>query len=244
MTPAPVGQQCPDCVAEGKRTVRQVRTIFGGKAITRPTITYTLIGINVVIFVVGLLTGSNAMLGRFGMQPVLIATHDDYYRLFTSMFMHASIVHIGFNMLVLWIVGQQLEVLLGHSRYLVLYLVSGLAGMVVSFWFSPLNTNAVGASGAIFGLMGGLLVAGRQLRYDVTQVASLIGINLVIGFFIPNVDWRAHVGGLAGGVLMGIVFAHGPKKNRVAFEVGATLLIVAALVVATMIRVQRIRNGA
>ena len=243
MTPAPVGQQCPDCVNEGQKTVRQPRTVFGGRVIARPTITYALLAINVGVFIVASLTGLTHAINKLAMNPYLIATKGDYYRLFTAVFMHASITHILFNMLVLWIVGQQLEALLGHSRFLALYLISGFAGSVASFWFNQVGIQGVGASGAIFGLMGGLLVAGRRLRYDVTQVAFLIGINLVIGFFWPGVDWRAHLGGLIAGLAVGFVFAHSPKKNRVAIEVLGCLAIVGLLVLATVIRANAIRNG-
>jgi membrane associated rhomboid family serine protease len=236
MTQAPVGQQCPDCVNEGKRTVRQTRTVLGGRAISRPTVTYTLLIMNVIVFVITYVTGHNAAIDKFGMQPIEIAVNHQYYRLFTSVFMHENIAHIGFNMLVLWIIGQQLEALLGHSRFIVLYLISGFAGAVASFWFSPIGIVGIGASGAIFGLMGGLLVAGRRLRYDVTQVAVLIGINLVIGFVLAGTDWRAHLGGLAGGLAVGAVFAHGPKKYRLAFEIASCVVIVAILVGLTLLR--------
>ncbi len=240
MTPAPVGQHCPDCVNEGKKTVRQVRTVLGGRPISRPTVTYALIGINVVAFIAAWSTGLDKANGNLGMWPVGIGYKHEYYRLFTSMFMHASITHIAFNMIVLWIIGQQLEVLLGHSRFITLYFVSGLAGAVASFYFSDIRTLAVGASGAIFGLMGGLLVAGRRLRYDVTQVAALIGINIVFGFLWPGTDWKAHLGGLVGGLLMGLVYAHGPKRNRLVFELGCTVVIVAVLVGLIAIRSHQI----
>lgn len=240
MTQAPVGQQCPSCVNEGKRTVRKARTALGGRAISRPTVTYTLLGLNVVVFIVTLLTGHNAAVNRFGMQPIEIGVNHEYYRLFTSIFMHENFAHIGFNMLVLWIIGQQLEALLGHSRFIVLYLISGFAGAVASFWFSPIGIVGIGASGAIFGLMGGLLVAGRRLRYDVTQVGVLIGINLVIGFILPGTDWRAHLGGLVAGLAIGAVFAHGPKKGRLVFEITMCTIVVVLLIGLTVLRANHI----
>jgi membrane associated rhomboid family serine protease len=236
MTAAPVGQHCPDCVNEGKRTVRQPRTVLGGRPISKPTVTYVLLVLNVAVFGLTAATGHNAAVAKYGMQPAYISLRHEYYRLFTSTFMHASVTHILFNMLVLWIIGTQLEALLGHSRFIALYLISGLGGAVASFWFSPINTLGIGASGAIFGLMGGLLIAGRRLRYDVTQVGTLIVINLVIGFLWPGVDWRAHLGGLVSGLLVGAVFAHGPKKNRLLFEVVSCLVIVAVLVGLTLVR--------
>ena len=97
--------------------------------------------------------------------------------------------------------GPPLERLLGHARFLILYLLAGLGGAVASFAFSDINTVSVGASGAIFGLMGALVVAGRRLAHDVTQVLVLLGINVVIGFIAPGVDWRAHLGGLVTGAV-------------------------------------------
>jgi len=216
--------------------VRQVRTVLGGRPISRPTVTYALIAANVVVFVVASVTGLTKVNDRFGMSPPDIALHNEYYRLFTSMFLHENLAHIGFNMLVLWIIGQQLEVLLGHARYTVLYFLSGLAGATASFYFSPVLTVAIGASGAIFGLMGGLLVAGRRMRYDVTQVGALIGINIVFGFVWPGTDWRAHLGGLAAGLVLGFVFAHAPKRNRLLFEVVACVAMLAVLVVVIVAR--------
>jgi membrane associated rhomboid family serine protease len=240
MTQAPVGQQCPDCVNEGKRTVRQARTVLGGRTISRPTVTYTLLIMNVVVFVITLITGHDNAIDNLGLRPKAIALDHEYYRLFTCIFMHENIMHIGFNMLVLWIIGQQLEVLLGHSRFIVLYLISGFSGSVASFWLSPVGITGIGASGAIFGLMGGLLIAGRRLRYDVTQVAVLIGINLVIGFILAGTDWRAHLGGLAGGLAVGAVFAHSPKKNRLVFEITMCTIIVVLLVGLTALRANQI----
>jgi membrane associated rhomboid family serine protease len=199
-----------------------------------------LLGLNIVAFVVSMALGLTNVNDHYGMWPIGIALNHEYYRLFTSMFLHASLTHIAFNMLVLWIVGQQLESLIGHTRFVTLYLLSGLAGATASYWFGPVNALAVGASGAIFGLMGGLLIAGRRLRYDVTQIAVLIGINIVFSFLWPGVDWRAHLGGLVGGVILGFVFAHAPKKNRLLFEIALCLLFSAVLVGAIGLRSHQI----
>ena len=110
-------------------------------------------------------------------------------------------------MYVLYVLGPPLERLLGHGRFLALFLIAGLGGAVASFSFSSINTVSVGASGAIFGLMGALVVAGRHLRADITQVLVLIGINVVIGFIAPGIDWRAHLGGLLTGAAVAFVFS-------------------------------------
>ena len=242
MISASVGFQCPECVAEGKASAPQVRTRLGAPVISRPYVTLTLIGINVVVFALQFLSVKNPANGLdeisndFGQWPVGVALGNEYYRLFTSMFLHASLLHIGFNMLVLWMLGPQLEQMLGHVRYTVLYLVAGLGGSVASFWFSEPNIVGIGASGAIFGLMGAYVVVGRALRADVSQVLGLIAINVVIGFVAGGVDWRAHLGGLATGALVAAVFAFAPARSRVAVQVLGVLAIVAVLAALVVMR--------
>lgn len=246
MTSASVGFQCPECVAEGKASVRPVRTRLGAKVPTKPYVTYVLIAACVVVFGLqvtappGRLPGLDAVTEQFALIPSFVALLDEYYRLFTVMFLHASILHIGFNMLVLWILGPQIENVLGHLRFAVLYLVAGFGGAVASFWFSPITVPGVGASGAIFGLMGAYLVLGRRLGADVAQVLGLIAINVVIGFVVPGVDWRAHLGGLATGVAVAFVMAYAPSRHRVASQVAGVVVIVAALALFTLLRDQAI----
>ena len=141
--------------------------------------------------------------------------------------MHSTgfIFHVALNMYTLWIFGQLLESLLGRGRFLALYLISGLAGSVGGHLAvaAPL-TAVVGASGAIFGLMGAFLVIQRRLGGNMTQLLVLVGINLVIGF-IPgtNIAWQAHVGGLVGGALMGLIFVRDAERRQRTLQ---TVLIV------------------
>jgi len=214
MIPAAVGFQCPDCVAAGQATVREPRTVFGGQLTTSSSVTMSLIGICVAIFLLQFLVGVNAIAADWGMWPVGVALNDQWYRLLTSVFLHGSWLHLAFNMYVLYVLGPPLERLLGHARFLFLFLIAGLGGAVASFTFSSINTVSVGASGAIFGLMGALVVAGRHLRADITQVLILIGINVVIGFIAPGVDWRAHLGGLLTGAAVAFVFSKAPSGSR------------------------------
>src|SRR5919205_779781 len=181
MHQAAVGFQCPECVREGARTVRQPRTAFGGRPAGDGLVTRVLIGINVVVFLLLLLTGgrSSDLLPRLWLSPETLCRSDQlgrcgsllpgvadgaFWQLVTSFFTHVEFWHIGFNMLALYVLGPQLEALLGRSRYLALYLLSGLFGSLAVFWLSPVNQPTVGASGAIFGLMGALLVAAVKLR--------------------------------------------------------------------------------
>ena len=229
MTSASVGFQCPECVAEGAAAVPATRTRFGGVAISRPYVTLTLIGINVVVFGWEFLAGVDTVASNWGMWPVGVALDNEYYRLFTATFLHENLLHIGFNMLVLWMLGPQLEVLLGHVRFTVLYLVAGLGGSVASFWFSSPSVVGIGASGAIFGLMGAYVVVGRALRADISQVLGLIAINVVIGFVGGGIDWRAHLGGLVTGALVAAIFAYAPTTQRVLWQVVGVVVVVVAL---------------
>ena len=236
MVSASVGFQCPECVAEGRASIPEVRTRLGAKTITRPYVTFALIGINVAVFGLELLGGVDAIANSWGMRPIAVALNDEYYRLFTAMFLHETIWHIGFNMLVLWMLGPQLEQVLGHVRFSVLYLVAGLGGSVASFWFSDPRVTGIGASGAIFGLMGAYVVVGRALRADISQVVGLIALNVVIGFVGGNIDWRAHLGGLVTGAIIAAIFSFAPKNQRVLVQVAGVVLVVSALVFLVSVR--------
>jgi membrane associated rhomboid family serine protease len=239
MRSAPVGFQCPDCVGEAARTVRQPVTISGGGLITKPYVTWTLIGLTVAVFLWQFAVGVGAVAEDYGMWPFGIVLYGEWWRLLTAAFLHGSWLHIAFNMYVLFVLGPTLERVLGHVRFIVLYVVAALGGSVISYTFSDPRTVSVGASGAIFGLMGALIVAGRRMRWDITQVLILLGINVVIGFLSPEVDWRAHFGGLVVGALVAGVFVWTPAPFRAVrglWQTLGVLLILAVLVAVTMWR--------
>ena len=240
MTSASVGFQCPECVNAGRATTPSARTALGAQTISRPYVTLTLIGLNLSVFVWELLAGQDAVSNDWAMIPSVIAVYNEYYRLFTSMFVHYGFLHIGFNMLVLWMLGPALERILGHVRYASLYLVAGLGGAVASFWFTDPMTSAAGASGAIFGLMGAYVVVGRRMQADITQVVGLIAINVVIGFVAGGIDWRAHLGGLVTGALLGAILAYAPARGRVLWQVAGVVLVCVLLVAATLVRDQEL----
>jgi membrane associated rhomboid family serine protease len=240
MIAAPVGFRCPDCV-RAEQPVQPV-TVAGATAILKPYVTYTLIVINVVVFAIQYMGGINEVAAEFGMWPVGIAAGGEWYRLISSAFLHGSFLHIAFNMYVLFALGPTLERILGHTRFIALYVTAALGGAVASYYFSDIRTVSVGASGAIFGLMGALVVAGRRLRYDVTQVLILLGINVVIGFIAPGIDWRAHLGGLVVGAAVATILVHAPKRGRTLIQiagVGGVLLVLIAL---TMMRTAQIQE--
>jgi membrane associated rhomboid family serine protease len=243
MTPAAVGFQCPACVMAGAAAVRAPKTVAGAGLISKPTVTYALIGINVAVFGIQMLVGISALATDFGMWPFGIAIGGEWWRLLTSAFLHGSLLHIGFNMFVLFALGPTLERVLGHGRYLALYLLAALGGSVASYVFSDIRTVSVGASGAIFGLMGALLVAGRRLKSDMRQVAILLVINVVIGFLAPGIDWRAHLGGLVVGAAVAAVLVWTPPALRAVqglWQVLGLIAIVAVLALLTMVRTWQI----
>jgi membrane associated rhomboid family serine protease len=242
MVAAPVGFQCPDCVAGATAAQRHVTTVAGGTPINKPLVTYGLIGINVGIFVLQFAIGINAVAGDWGMWPVGVAVGGEWWRLITAAFLHGSFLHIAFNMYVLFALGPTLERILGHGRYLTLYVLSALGGGVASYVFSDVRTVSVGASGAIFGLMGALVVAGRRLRYDVTQVLVLLGINVAIGFFSAGVDWRAHLGGLVTGAVVAAIMVYPGRRHRATVQAVGLTSVVVVLVGLTLWRTAQINE--
>jgi membrane associated rhomboid family serine protease len=225
MRDAAVGHQCVDCVSEGARTTRQPRTRFGGaQRGPAPVVTYVLIAVNVVMFV--LQTVSAQVEDALEMQSPAVAD-GELWRLLTSAFLHYGPTHILFNMWALYVVGPPLESALGRSRYIALYFMSALGGSVLVYLLSPTGASTAGASAAVFGLFGATFVVARRLRLDVRGVVFLIVANLVITFLIPNISWQGHIGGLVTGAAIAAAYAYAPRKSRNLIQVGAT---VAALV--------------
>lgn len=136
----------------------------------------------------------------------------EWYRIFTVALVHAGLMHLAFNMWALFVLGNPIEQAFGKVRFLTVFMISLITGSLTSLAFAPPNQFAVGASGAIFGLFGALAVTGRKIGVDVRTIMVLIGINLAIGFVLPNIDWHAHLGGLIGGALTAVVLL---RKKRV-----------------------------
>jgi membrane associated rhomboid family serine protease len=205
---APVGIRCPDHAGRAQGTARVTsgvrRASFEG---TGALVTKTLIAINALVFLACLAQGSSlSQTSGTIFEKGALYIHGgldkgEWWRLITAAFLHGSILHIAMNMFVLWIVGAPVEQALGRGRFLVLYLVSGLSGSAGALIFSP-NAVTVGASGAIFGILGAALVLESQRSYVLGgQAFGLIVINLVLTFAIPNISVGGHLGGLAGGAL-------------------------------------------
>jgi membrane associated rhomboid family serine protease len=204
---APVGIRCPDHSgqAQGTQRVSQGlrRASFEG---TGAIVTKALIAINVGVYLLELAAGGelNGTGNRIYLEGVLFGPFvaaGDWWRLFTSMFLHYGPIHLAFNMLALWWFGAAVEGVLGRGRYLLLYIVSGLAGSAGALLFSP-ESATVGASGALFGILGAALVLERQGTHVFGGAAlGIIVLNLVFTFAIPGISIGGHLGGLAGGVL-------------------------------------------
>lgn len=245
MIAADVGYQCPDCVGAAAARSRSATTVFGGQIGRDGAVSTALIvgcvGLYVLVGLLGLAGGTS----RWAMQPVAIALGDQWFRLGTAIFMHAGLLHLGLNMYALYLLGPPLERALGHGRFLTLFLVSGFGGSVASYWFSPLRTFSVGASGAVFGLMAGWIVVHRRLDADATPVIALLAINVAIGFLIGGIDWRAHLGGAAVGALVTVILTSGRGAQGKA-QAGRQALLVAAvvlgLVAATVSRSAQIQS--
>jgi membrane associated rhomboid family serine protease len=241
MHPASVGFQCPECVREGNASVRTARTVYGGRVRpgTQPgLVTRVLIGINVVVFIITASSGANVLSGstgsstiynRFALIPVDVA-HGQWYRLITAAFLHYGIIHILFNMYALYLIGPQLEAVLGRLRFVVLYVLAGIGGGLLSVALGPLNEQAAGASGAIFGLFGALYIVARHMNLQTNSIVVTIAINLVFTFAISNIDWRGHVGGLVTGTVIALVFAYAPQgPNRIRLQAAGVAVIAVLL---------------
>jgi membrane associated rhomboid family serine protease len=243
MRPAAVGFQCPECIKEGAKSTRSGRTAYGGLRPTDASVTSgVLIALNVAVWIAVLATGGAAsrVLDWLVLRPqglcltsagafdsdglscqagaTLLPGFVDgaYWQLLTSMFSHLAIWHIGFNMLALWVLGPQLEVAVGRLRFLALYFVSGLAGGALVLWAGPEYTagGTLGASGAIFGLMGALAVIALKVGGDVRGVLTWIGINFALTFLIGNISWQGHLGGFLAGSAIGAVLVFAPRGPR------------------------------
>jgi membrane associated rhomboid family serine protease len=248
MTPAPVGLRCPDHAGTrrgprvGGRQLVLPQTKLGG---TQALVTKALIAINVAIYLLTTVQGHglNSPGGTLWDKMILwgpYVHHGDWWRLITAAFLHASVIHIAFNMLALWWIGAPVENYLGRTRYIGLYLVGGLAGSAGALVTSP-TIPVVGASGAIFAILGAMLILEWQATGRLGGNAmTLIVLNLVIGFAFNgaggNISIGGHVGGLIGGILATLAFARWGKGHAAYGKLGlagtAGLVFVAAASVA------------
>jgi membrane associated rhomboid family serine protease len=220
MTSTAVGMRCPECSRQRTKVVR-MRELS-----TVPRVTYALIAINAIVFLAegrfslsgeagsSAIYEKGALLGSSEYPPLAGqgVAHGQWWRIVTGGFLHENLLHIGFNMWVLYILGQMLEPALGRVKFATIYGVSLLAGSCGALLVSP-HALTVGASGAIFGLMGAAAVEMRARQIPLMQsgVGGLIAINLVISFTIPGISWGGHIGGLIGGTLAALAIQVGDR---------------------------------
>jgi membrane associated rhomboid family serine protease len=244
MNSAAVGFQCPSCVKEGAKTTRSGRAPYGGAPSANPAMTSIgLIVLNIAVWVT--ITANDALVDRLAILPagrcvagngyypnateatctglnahwVSGVADGAYWQPITSIFSHVEVWHIAFNMMALYFLGPQLEMILGRARFLAVYLLSGLAGSTAVMWLSSESGQTLGASGAIFGLMGALLVVGLKIRANVQQLLFWIGLNVVFTVTASSfISWQGHFGGLVGGAVLAAIVVYAPRKGRAAFQ--------------------------
>jgi membrane associated rhomboid family serine protease len=257
MHSAAVGFQCPSCVSEGARQTRSGRTAYGGVRSSNPALTsQVLIAINVAVWIAILATGyrSSDLINRIALLPRGLCEAPDgnlygppeavcdasaglwfpgvadgaLWQLVTSMFSHVEPWHLAVNMFALWFLGPQLELAIGRVRFLALYFVSGLGGSALVFLAAAEHSRTVGASGAIFGLMGALLVIALRVRGNVQDILMWIGLNfLVTVIWSSFISWQGHLGGFVSGVALMGVLVYAPKSRRTTWQVLGVLVIAA-----------------
>jgi membrane associated rhomboid family serine protease len=221
---ASIGYQCVDCVAGDAQSRRRAGARSRSSALpwatrTGPSVVIPiLIGINVAIFVFtvaragSLSNNADAPLfQQWALQPAAVA-RGAWWQMLTSGFLHIGPLHLIFNMIALWVIGRDLERVLGSVRFLVVYLVSLLGGSLTVFLFANPVSNTAGASGAVFGLMGGLAVVLMRLRLSPRPALTIIVLNVIISFAVPNISILGHLGGLAFGAALTAAMVYAPKS--------------------------------
>lgn len=239
---AAVGVHCIDCVREAARNTPAQSTVLGGKVRQgRPVVTITLIALCVVSFLAQNMSTSWTQALIFSPE---LGQHEPY-RFLTAAFLHSTgwVAHLLFNMMALWFIGPYLETTLGRWRYLSLYLLAAVGGnvlvllladspYVMGTWYQ----GVLGASGAVFGLFGAVLVVVRRLGQSARSMVVVIALNLGISFVVPGISWQGHVGGLIVGALLGAVYAYAPRPRRREVGIGATVGVAALLVLTVVLR--------
>ena len=237
MTATPVGMRCPDCAGR-KQRVQTLRSMH-----VEPIATYVLIGINVLLFL-GSGAGGSFLTGSGSSSQVFFdlalfgpaVDQGDYWRLVTCGFLHSGLLHIGFNMYILYWLGTMIEPVLGHPRFLALYLASLLAGSFGALLLNP-NSITVGASGAVFGLMGAAFVMQRLRGIDPMQsgIGPVILFNLALSFLIPNISIGGHLGGLVGGAAAAYAMERlAERRPGIALPIAACVVVGAVAAVAAV----------
>jgi membrane associated rhomboid family serine protease len=253
MIPAPVGYQCPECVEEARRDFRQGpgRALRGGISATNALLIAIAIPFVIEVIVGGpqaLFNPSSKTLYNLGaMFPPAVA-NGQFWRLFTAMFLHAGIIHIALNAYFFYLFGRTVEGTLGRGWMVVIYMVSGFLASVASYAFGPVTTLAVGASGAIAGVFGAFIAYAYKRRHMAMWAANLrmaltvIVLNAVISLGVRAIDWRAHVGGLIAGFVIGYLVDQPVARQRRSLAIGGVMVLVGVGVALVLWRTAEIRS--
>jgi len=239
---ASVGYQCVDCVAEGRRTVRRRTTIAGARLNTQVVVVPVLVVINLAIYAVtvaqaGSLAGNDRapLFDSWVLWPAGIVEFNQPWRLLTAGFLHYGPIHVGLNMVALWIIGRDIEPVLGRVRFAAVYFLSLLGGSVAVFLFGSVNSGTAGASGAVWGVMGAVLVTVLRLKLNPQPVIAVIAINAVISF-LPGISLLGHLGGFVVGVLATAALLYAPRGRQLQVQVGALVGLGVLLVALAALR--------
>ena len=200
MRSASIGYQCPSCASDSTPVIKGINRNRFIPSQKNTEVTKFLSILLLVVYVFQFLLG-DVLIANFALFAPSV-TDGQWWLLITAGFLHGSIIHLLFNVYILWVLGSQLENIVGKTKFIIIYFGSLLGGSIASYLFSPFGSYSIGASGAIFGLMGAMLVVGRKRNLDISQITTLVVINVVIGFVLSGIDWRAHLGGLAAGALI------------------------------------------
>ena len=198
----------------------------------QPIVTYIIMAICIILFILMELSGGSTnsqTLLKYGANLDVLVKNGEYYRLFTCIFLHIGIMHLLCNMYSLYIIGREVENLFGKIKYIIIFILSGIFGSIMSLAFTH-NTISAGASGAIFGLLGALLYFGMHYRTYLGEaikrsIIPIIVVNLIIGFFAEGIDLAAHIGGLVGGVLVAMMVGV-PDKSKAKDIINGTILTI------------------
>lgn len=259
MRPAAVGYQCPDCARDARQEFhqpgRQIGTAAAGLTVTKALLLVLVAVYAIEVAASGagsLITGPSVptMIRLGAIVPALVAD-GEYWRLFTGMFLHVSLLHIALNGYALYIVGSVVEAELGRWRFLAIYLVTGLFGSAAVYMFSGIFEPTIGASGAIFGLFG-VFAAYNYRRRDnafyaarMRSMLTVIAINLIFTFWVASISKAGHIGGLVGGLILGLAIdGIGRRTSRAAAFWGAIAVLLSLTVAMVVIRTSQIPPGA
>ena len=235
--PSAVGVHCVDCARRSATSRRGARSLLGGRLVSDALVTKGLIIACVTIYLAQM--AAPALGVRLAFVPAVASSQP--WRFITTAFLHASLMHLAFNMWALWVLGSALEPVLGRWRFAALYALSAVGGSAMIYWLSSPTSSSwwgltVGASGAVFGLFAALFIIQRRFGRDTTTIVVLLALNLVISFLGAGISWQGHLGGLATGALVATLYAWAPRDKRTVYGVWGTAGIAIGLVGLILLR--------